>query len=150
MNFTLFPSFQSKTPCNLSLYPTSALLCWEHLPALCHQHRTSNTPGICASSVFAFRVRFQQTTWYFTYPDGVWLNPMLSLSEALDVKQDWQDCYNFHWNNKGSWQGWECVRPLCRTGWKSLGPIRLSCEENSLNMSVFFRVNFVAFYWSIQ
>lgn len=86
MNFTLFLLFQTETPCNPSLYHIAVLLCWEHLPVLCHQHTPSNAPDICASSVFAFRVCFQQTTCYFTYPDGAWLNPVLSLSEAFDAK----------------------------------------------------------------
>lgn len=67
------------------LYHISVLLCWEHLPALCHQHTPSNAPDICANLVSAFRLRFQQATWYFTYPDGAWLNPTLSLSAAFDA-----------------------------------------------------------------
>lgn len=41
----------------------------------------------CSWHLCQFRLHFQQTTSYLTYPDGAWLNPTLSLSAEFNVKQ---------------------------------------------------------------
>lgn len=41
----------------------------------------------CSWHLCQFRLHFQQTTSYFTYPDGAWLNPTLSLSAEFNVRQ---------------------------------------------------------------
>lgn len=88
MNFILFLLlFPVQSVMQFLLYDTPVCLRFGNTSQLCaintyHQR----TPDICANLAFAFRLYFQQTTCYFVHPGGRWLNPMLSLSTALDAE----------------------------------------------------------------